>query len=74
MPIIKAKNREGHIKILKKLGETVIIAKGEVMYAFKKEFFPYQTTEEIMEGIKKDPKSFSYYKVGSIKITEIKEV
>ncbi len=74
MPIIRAKNREEIIKALKKLGEIVIIAKGEVMYAFKKEFFPSQTTEQIMAEIKKDPKSYYYYKVGSIKITEMEEV
>lgn len=74
MPVIKAKNREGIIKKLKKRGEIVVIAKAEVLYAFKSQFFPGSTTEEVMELIKNDPRFYSYYKVGSIKITEIKEV
>ena len=44
------------------------------MYAFRREFFPGQTTEEIIERIKEDPITFHYYRVGDIKITEIEEV
>ncbi len=74
MQVIKSKNREELIKTLKKLGETVVIAKGEILYAFKIGFFPNGTPQDVMEKIKDHPETYDYYKVGSIKITEIKEV
>ncbi len=74
MSIILAKEKKDVIKILKKLGETVVVAKAEVLYSFKKGFFPHQTVEEVMEEIKKQPHSYDYYKVGAIKIIEMEEV
>ena len=72
--ILLTNDRKEVIKILKKNNETVMIAKGEVIYAFQKGMFANMTTEQVMEEIKKDPKGYSYYKVGPIKITEIKEI
>jgi len=73
MSVIMGINRKEIIKTLKKLGDVVIIAKADVIYAFKKEFFPNQTTEQIMEEIKNNPKGYKYYQVGDIEITEISE-
>lgn len=72
--LIKAKNKKDIIKTLKKVGETVLIAKAEIMYAFPRDFFPNQTIEEVIDQIKNSPESYKYYKVGSIKIEEIEEI
>lgn len=73
MSVIKGKNIEEIIKTLQKLGEVVVIAKAEVIYAFKKGFFPNQTIDEVMEVIKKNPKDYKYYQVGDIIITEMEK-
>ncbi len=73
MSIIKADNIDKIIKTLQKLGDIVVIAKGEIIYAFKKEWFPYLTKEQIIEDIKKSPKRYDYYKI-TTKIKEVKEV
>lgn len=73
MGMIIGKNRNDIIKTLLKLGEVVVLAKAEIIYAFKPEFFPHQTTEETMEEIKKQPEAYEYYRAGLIKITEISE-
>ena len=73
MPIISGQNRKEIIETLRSFGEVVVIAKAEILYAFRREHFPGITTEDVMGEIRKNPKGHSYYQVGDVKITEISE-
>jgi len=67
-------NRQKTIDTLKKMGEIVVVAKAEIIYAYLKDFYPNQTVEEVMDQIKDNPENYNYYKIGNIKITEIRQV
>ncbi len=73
MTYIMGKNRGDIIKTLKKTGDTILIAKAEIIYAL-----PHKVNglskDELMREIKMQPKTYEYYRVGLIKITDIKEV
>ena len=73
MTYIMGKNREDIIKTLKKTGDTILIAKGEIIYALPPKVNGL-TKDELMREIKMQPKAYEYYRVGLIKITDIKEV
>ena len=74
MTYIMGKNRGDIIKTLKKTGDTILIAKAEIIYAIAPDLLVRSTIKELMREMKMQPKTYEYYRVGLIKITDIKEV
>jgi len=67
MSIIKAKNKKGLIRTLKRVGDDILLVKLEAVYAF-----PEGMYEIHKELIKKNPKDYDYYKVCSfVKKTKV---
>lgn len=73
MGMIMGKNRDDIIRILKKTGDTVLVAKADIIYAIAPDVLNRFTKEELLEDIKKRPEAYEYYRAGLLKITEISE-